>query len=119
MTDDGPRLLVNSPHRLPQEPNLSLAPVLFTLNYGVSRSKAIQLMKEFHLLISTIVDHSPIFLQAHDLALSKGANVEEMIFDQRIHDDEGWYKDEFGLYVYSYSYFVPKDPCLEDRRYAE
>lgn len=100
-TDNGTLVLAYPNEELD---GVRLPPAEALLSYNTSRSEALKWAKKFEL--STTLDHTIIldpiftpFLKRHKLT------KQDLISKQRVKDEEGWYIDEFGLYVYSYSTF--------------
>lgn len=115
MTEDGPKVFLDSPFLL--EGTIKLPPVYLTLPFGWSRSRTIQYLRDLQFKVSSIVSHEPIFNKVLEKAIaSERMSLEELELRQRITDGEDWYKDEFGLPVFGYS-FLSETPTFTDKRY--
>lgn len=81
-----------------------------------SKAKARELLRTLPLNVETIVSHEPIILAQQEKELfSKLKTYEEIYLSQRLIWDGNWYIDDFGFYVYCYS-FIAENQLLKDYR---
>jgi hypothetical protein len=80
------------------------------------KAKARELLKTLPLKVETIVSHEPIILAQQEKELFlKSKTYEEIYLSQRLIWEGDWYIDDFGFYVYCYS-FVADCEQLKDLR---
>jgi hypothetical protein len=97
MSDNGPVIFSSSPYSL--KVKLQLPDVSMTLPFGTTRGEAIAFMDNFKAEVSTVISNQPFVHCTTPLQ-----------------DSDGTVIDEFGMFVYAYSFY---DVCstLKDLRY--
>lgn len=98
ISDNGPIVFSPSPFSL--QVGLQLPDATMTLPFGMTRGEAIEFMRTFKASVSTIISHE--FLPCCSTPLT---------------DSHGFIIDDFGMYVYAYSFYSPSPSNLTDNRY--
>jgi len=97
-------------------------PAIFYLDINISsKVRARELLKSAELCVETIISHEPVFLpEIEEDMRCNNKSWEDVYLSQRMlspdPDDDLWYIDDFGFYVYCYS-FIAKKNLLKDLRY--
>lgn len=79
--------------------------------------KARELLKTLPLNVQTIVSHEPVLHpEVENLLHTKRQSWEDIYLLQRLVLEGDWYIDDFGFYVYCYS-FIADCSLLKDLRY--
>lgn len=116
MTDNGPKVLIDSPFTIGEE-NFKLAPAELVLPYGMSRTDVIKYLRGLNLKVQSTIDHSLIISPLHDKLLENGLiDLEDIKIAQLVVNEDEIYVDEFGLEVYSHS-TLSDESKLIDKRY--
>ena len=117
MTDDGPRVLIDTPHKLGEE-KIDLPPVELSLPFNMSRTQTIRYLKNLNLKVRTVVDHEVIITPLHQYIKDNSIELEDLKLSQLVTYGDEMYIDEFGLPVYSASVLSGKEEFI-DKRYEE
>jgi hypothetical protein len=117
MTDNGPRVLIDSPYKIGEE-EVSLAPVDLQLPFGMSRSEAIRYLRTLDLKVKTVIDHELILTPLHEFIKDDPFELENLTVAQLVVNGDEVYIDEFGLEVYSMSTLSDTEQLI-DKRYEE
>jgi hypothetical protein len=116
MSENGPRVLIDSPYTIGEE-KLKLSPVELILPFGMSRTDTIRYLKNLNFQVKTTVDHSLVFSPIHEKMLEDNLiDLEDIKIAQLVVNGDEIYIDEFGLEVYSYS-TLSDESKLIDKRY--
>jgi len=117
-TDNGYLVSFSSPVKVDDLIPVHDAELLIDFNIK-TKQQVRELYKDTQIFIETIVSHEPIILPVHEKEMfSKVKTYEEIYLSQRMKWEDDWYIDDFGFYVYCYS-FVAKNELLKDERYEE
>jgi len=114
MTDDGPVVFVDSPHKVE---DASLTPARLKFKHGMSRTDVIRYMKVLDGKVSSIVSHEPVITPLLEIPLKDGSlTIEEVELNQLVMDGNEVFIDEFGLPIYCHSELSTSEG-LKDLRY--
>lgn len=97
---------------------LPVHPATLLIDFNVkSKVEVRRLLSLFPTEVTTILSHEPIILPEHErLMFSKVQTYEDIYLSQRLEYKGEHYIDDFGFYVYCYS-FLTEHELLKDTRY--
>ena len=115
-TDNG--YLVTFPSTLKVDDLIPVPDAELLIDFNIKTKQQVRdLYKDTQIFVETVVSHEPIIFSVQEKEMfSKVKTYEEIYLSQRLKWEDEWYIDDFGFYVYCYS-FVAKNELLKDERY--